>query len=127
MPTTQTDQSQDPNAKRIGRLVTTVAFNETVNAYVPQPLPPSPPLVLSDELLNRLSEADRAVGRLDGVAMLLPDKALFLYMYVRKEAVLSSQIEERSPRSTICSVSRTRRWQASRSTTSRKFRTTSTR
>jgi Fic family protein len=93
MPTTQTDQSQDPNATRIGRLVTTVAFNETVNAYVPQPLPPSPPLVLSDELLNRLSEADRAVGRLDGVAMLLPDKALFLYMYVRKEAVLSSQIE----------------------------------
>lgn len=93
MPTTQTDQSIDPNASRIGRYVTIVAFNETVNAYVPPPLPPSPPLFLSDELLNRLSEADRAVGRLDGVAMLLPDKALFLYMYVRKEAVLSSQIE----------------------------------
>lgn len=93
MPTTQTDRSTDPNASRIGRYVTTVAFNETVNAYVPPPLPPSPPLFLSDELLNRLSEADRAVGRLDGVAMLLPDKALFLYMYVRKEAVLSSQIE----------------------------------
>lgn len=93
MPIAQTDRSQDPNATRIGRLVTTVAFNETVNAYVPQPLPPSPPLALTDELMNRLSEADRAVGRLDGVAMLLPDKALFLYMYVRKEAVLSSQIE----------------------------------
>lgn len=93
MPATQTDPSQDPNASRIGRYVTTVAFNETVNAYVPPPLPPSPPLVLSDELLRRLSEADRAVGRLDGVAMLLPDKALFLYMYIRKEAVLSSQIE----------------------------------
>ncbi|MFZ2853284.1 MAG: Fic family protein [Rhodocyclaceae bacterium] len=93
MPTAQTDQSIDPNASRIGRYVTTVAFNETVNAYVPPPLPPSPPLFFSDELLNRLSEADRAIGRLDGVAMLLPDKALFLYMYVRKEAVLSSQIE----------------------------------
>lgn len=93
MPTAQTDQSQDPNTSRIGRYVSTVAFNETVNAYVPPPLPPSPPLAMSDELLRRLSEADRAVGRLDGVAMLLPDKALFLYMYVRKEAVLSSQIE----------------------------------
>ncbi len=78
---------------RIGRYVSTVAFDETVRAYVPSPLPPDPPLEFSPRLLQRLSEADRAVGRLDGVAMLLPDKALFLYMYVRKEAVLSSQIE----------------------------------
>lgn len=78
---------------RIGRYVATVAFDETVNAYVPPVLPPEPPLTLSPQLLQRLSEADRAIGRLDGVAMLLPDKALFLYMYVRKEAVLSSQIE----------------------------------
>jgi len=83
---------QDANP-RIGRYVSTVAFDETVRAYVPPPLPPSPPLNISPRLLGRLSEADRAVGRLDGVAMLLPDKALFLYMYVRKEAVLSSQIE----------------------------------
>ncbi len=80
-------------ATRLGRYVSTVAFDETVSAYVPSPLPPVPPLVLSDRLLQYLSEADRAIGRLDGVAMLLPDKALFLYMYVRKEAVLSSQIE----------------------------------
>lgn len=80
-------------ATRAGRYVSTVAFDETVNAYVPAPLPPVPPLALSDTLLKRLSEADRAIGRLDGVAMLLPDKALFLYMYIRKEAVLSSQIE----------------------------------
>lgn len=78
---------------RIGRYVSTVAFDEVVNAYVPPPLPPDPPLVFSSRLMTCLSDADRAVGRLDGVGMLLPDKALFLYMYVRKEAVLSSQIE----------------------------------
>lgn len=82
-----------PNEARLGRYVTTVAFNETVSAYVPPPLPPSPPLVFSNRLLGMLSRADQAVGRLDGVAALLPDRALFLYMYVRKEAVLSSQIE----------------------------------
>lgn len=82
-----------PANPRLGRYVSTVVFDETVNAYVPPALPPEPPLALSPQLLQRLSEADRAIGRLDGVAMLLPDKALFLYMYVRKEAVLSSQIE----------------------------------
>src|SRR5450830_277249 len=82
-----------PMRPRIGRYVSTVAFDEMVKAYVPPPLPPQPPLALTPQLLHRLSEADRAIGRLDGVAMLLPDKALFLYMYVRKEAVLSSQIE----------------------------------
>jgi Fic family protein len=87
---TPEDLSRNP---RIGTYISTVAYDEIVKAYVPPPLPPTPPLVISNELLRRLSEADRAVGRLDGVAMLLPDKALFLYMYVRKEAVLSSQIE----------------------------------
>lgn len=52
-----------------------------------------PALDLSPPLLGLLSDADRAIGRLDGISMMLPDKALFLYMYVRKEAVLSSQIE----------------------------------
>jgi Fic family protein len=79
--------------ERIGKYVSTVAFDETVNAYVPPPLPPHPPLDLSVRLLQKLSEADRAIGRLDGITVMLPDKALFLYMYVRKEAVLSSQIE----------------------------------
>jgi len=63
-----------------------------VRAYVPPPLPPSPPLQLQS-LLPRLSAADQAIGRLDGISILLPDRSLFLYMYVRKEAVLSSQIE----------------------------------
>lgn len=80
-------------AKRLGHYVSTSAFGETVYAFVPPSLPPVPPLDLSETLLHCLSDADRAVGRLDGVAAMLPDKALFLYMYVRKEAVLSSQIE----------------------------------
>jgi Fic family protein len=63
-----------------------------VRAFVPPPLPPEPPIdVLA--LLERLSLAERALGRLDGITMLLPRQELFLYMYVRKEAVLSSQIE----------------------------------
>lgn len=77
---------------RIGRHVETAASGEKVRAYVPPPLPPDPP-VLVESLLGRLSGADRALGRLDGITTLLPDKSLFLYMYVRKEAVLSSQIE----------------------------------
>jgi len=78
---------------RIGRLASTIAFDEKVDAYVPRPLPPRPPLDLSGPLLHKLSEADRAIGRLDGITVMLPDQALFLCMYVRKEAVLSSQIK----------------------------------
>lgn len=81
MPSDDTDLAPEPQNLRIGRYMSTVAFDETVNAYVPRPLPPEPPLKLTPQLLQRLSEADRAIGRLDGVAMLLPDKALFLYMY----------------------------------------------
>lgn len=66
---------------------------ETVRAFVPKPLPPDPPLAIDPALRQRLDEALLALGRLDSVGMLLPDTRLFLYMYVRKEAVLSSQIE----------------------------------
>lgn len=77
---------------RLGRFVETTATSDVVRAFVPPPLPPEPPIdVLS--LLERLSLAERALGRLDGITMLLPRQELFLYMYVRKEAVLSSQIE----------------------------------
>jgi Fic family protein len=77
---------------RLGRFVETVAAGETVRAFVPPTLPPEPAIdVLA--LLERLSLAERALGRLDGITMLLPRQELFLYMYVRKEAVLSSQIE----------------------------------
>jgi Fic family protein len=77
---------------RLGRFVETPVAGETIRAFVPPPLPPSPPIDVLP-LLERLSLAERALGRLDGVTMLLPRQELFLYMYVRKEAVLSSQIE----------------------------------
>ena len=59
----------------------------------PRSLPPDPPLQIDDELRERLDRALVALGRLDSVTALLPDTQLFLYTYVRKEAVLSSQIE----------------------------------
>jgi len=62
-------------------------------AFHPAPLPPDPPLQLSGELQVLLSQADRALGRLDGSVETLPNPDLFVFMYVRKEAVLSSQIE----------------------------------
>lgn len=62
-------------------------------AFVPSPLPPDPRIELDDALLDALSKADRAVARLDGCAEMLPNSELFLFMYIRKEAVLSSQIE----------------------------------
>lgn len=60
---------------------------------MPRPLPPDPPLEVSAGLQARLDTANQALGRLDGVTLLLPDPDLFLYSYIRKEAVLSSQIE----------------------------------
>ncbi len=62
-------------------------------AFLPAPLPPEPVLELAGELQGLLSEADRALGRLDGSVLTLPNPDLFVFMYVRKEAVLSSQIE----------------------------------
>ena len=63
------------------------------SAFVPKPLPPEPPLELSTDLSLSLSEADTALGRLDGIVGVVPDPDLFVGMYVRREAVLSSQIE----------------------------------
>ena len=62
-------------------------------AFIPEALPPNPPLHITNELQQLLSEADRALGRLDGSIQILPDADMFVYMYVRNEAVLSSQIE----------------------------------
>jgi Fic family protein len=62
-------------------------------AFVPAPLPPVPAIAIQGKLAEQLSQADRALGRLDGSVLTLPNPDLFVFMYVRKEAVLSSQIE----------------------------------
>jgi hypothetical protein len=72
--------------------VTTVA-NETVRAFVPYPLPPVPPVQMTSDRQRLLERAQLACGRLDAITALLPDPDVFLYSYVRREAVLSSQIE----------------------------------
>jgi len=78
---------------RVGRYVVGVHSPEPFRAFVPHPLPPHPALQLDTELYDLIEQANRALGRLDGVTMLLPDISLFLYLYIRKEALLSSQIE----------------------------------
>src|ERR1700683_2605303 len=79
-----------PIASRAGQYV---EQRTGYKAFVPAPLPPKPPVVLNAELHRLLSDADRALGRLDGSIQTLPNPDLFVFMYVRKEAVLSSQIE----------------------------------
>ena len=76
-----------------GRYEVTIVGGERIRAFVPAPLPPQPPVSGDAGLQRALEAATLAVGRLDGVSTVLPDTALFLYTYVRKEAVLSSQIE----------------------------------
>src|SRR5262249_46838062 len=78
--------------QRLGRYIINTFSGEKVRAFVPPPLPPAPPIRL-DSLQILLEQANQALGRLDGLASLLPDLSLFIYAYVRKEAVLSSQIE----------------------------------
>src|SRR6266849_10071393 len=82
----------DEKHSRLGTYVSTTTAGETVKAFLPPPLPPDPPVDLSG-LYQHLDRANQALGRLDGLTTLLPDTRLFLYLYVRKEALLSSQIE----------------------------------
>jgi Fic family protein len=79
--------------RRSGRMVATTTIGEVVRAYIPEPLPPVPPLDLLPQDLDLMERANRALGRLDGITALLPDPSLFVYLYIRKEALLSSQIE----------------------------------
>jgi Fic family protein len=76
-----------------GQYVKISTVGETVQAFIPAPLPPVPPIEWSSGLREKFDRALLALGRLDSVSVLLPDTSLFLYMYVRKEAVLSSMIE----------------------------------
>jgi Fic family protein len=81
------------NSKSNGRAGRYVTQATGYRAFIPAALPPNPAVQIDGELQRRLSEADRALGRLDGSIHTLPNPDLFVYMYVRKEAVLSSQIE----------------------------------
>lgn len=78
---------------KTGTYTPTIAGGVACQAFVPVPLPPQPALDVSGKLQTRLNEALIALGRLDAISTLLPDAKLFLYSYVRKEAVMSSQIE----------------------------------
>src|SRR5258708_6304367 len=76
-----------------GRYVPTIVAGQPTQAFVPNALPPEPELEINAILRESLDQALLALGRLDSVTTLLPSTELFLYTYVRKEAVLSSQIE----------------------------------
>jgi Fic family protein len=76
-----------------GRYVNGMGGYRAYRAFSPLPLPPEPPLQFDSSVWDLIEEANRALGRLDMLATLLPDRHLFLYFYIRKEAVLSSQIE----------------------------------
>jgi Fic family protein len=83
----------DAISTRAGKWMTVQSGPEGYSAFVPAPLPPDPPLQIGARTQGLLDDANQALGRLDGVTLLLPDPGQFLYSYVRKEAVLSSQIE----------------------------------
>jgi Fic family protein len=75
------------------RAGTFIKQQKNYSAFIPKPLPPNPPINIDLELISLLSNADRKLGRLDGITQVLPNPELFVAMYVKKEAVLSSQIE----------------------------------
>ena len=76
--------------KRAGTYIRQI---EGYAAFIPAPLPPNPPVNMGAEIIRCLSDADRALGRLDGATAVLPNPDLFVAMYVKQEAVFSSQIE----------------------------------
>jgi Fic family protein len=81
------------DSDRAGTFTPVTTGPEGYAAFIPRPLPPSPPLVIDGATQHLLDRANQALGRLDGMTVLLPDPDTLLYTYVRKEAVLSSQIE----------------------------------
>ena len=93
---TAAERPERPNPGRSDRAGTFRRVREggeTYYVFHPRPLPPQPPLEVDPRLQDLLDTANQALGRLDGVTLLLPDPDQFLYSYIRKEAVLSSQIE----------------------------------
>ena len=77
----------------IGHYEPSVAGGVACRGFVPDSLPPKPPLRIDADLQDKLDQAHLALGRLDSLTTLLPNAETFVYSYVRKEAVLSSQIE----------------------------------
>jgi len=85
-----------------GHYVTITTVGEQTQAFVAAPLPPKPPIEWTPELRSKFDQALLALGRLDSISTFLPDISLFIYMYVRKEAVLSSMIE--GTQSSLCDL-----------------------
>ncbi|MFQ6608107.1 MAG: Fic family protein [Fidelibacterota bacterium] len=81
------------NRKLQGKYVTISTMGEKAQAFVPAPLPPHPPIDWTPERRNKFDQALLALGRLDSISIMLPETSIFLCMYIRKEAVLSSMIE----------------------------------
>lgn len=93
MTTTRTERVSPGVSDRSGAFRRVDAGGERYYVFYPKPLPPDPALVIDAEIQELLDTANQALGRLDGITLLLPDPDQFLYSYIRKEAVLSSQIE----------------------------------
>jgi Fic family protein len=87
------DAAPNTQAGRAGHFTPVVSEGGTYSVFSPKPLPPDPALIVEADLQRLLDRANQALGRLDGITLLLPDADQFLYSYIRKEAVLSSQIE----------------------------------
>src|SRR6185436_9678142 len=87
------DAAENLQPGRAGHFTSVASEGGTYSTFSPKPLPPDPPLVIDAEMQRLLDRANQALGRLDGITLLLPDADQFLYSYIRKEAVLSSQIE----------------------------------
>ncbi len=79
-------------SKRIGTWITTHVPGESFKAFIPPKLPPSPSLDM-ESLYPYIDRANQAIGELNSITKLIPNLSLFIYMYVRKEALMSSQIE----------------------------------
>ncbi|MGH2843089.1 MAG: Fic family protein [Solirubrobacteraceae bacterium] len=86
-------EARTDHSNRAGRFVEVAVAGESFRAFLPNVLPPNPPLAVDAGMQTLLDRANQELGRLDGITLLLPDPDRFLYSYVRKEAVLSSQIE----------------------------------
>jgi Fic family protein len=78
---------------RTGNFVTNLSGEAAYKSFVPAPLPPNPPLELDSETIELLVKANRQIALLDGLSARIPNVSLFISMYIRKEALMSSQIE----------------------------------